>query len=153
MNSGPPLEPIRYEDGPPMLLAGLRRHHSFAEAVEGIAAQWDAFRALGPVPGQKDGPLYGVICGGDEQARTLEYMCAAEVDAFDPAATHLGRMRVPPQHYAVFEHRGPASGLQATWQAIWNDWLPRSGRVPVHGPEFELYRGSDVIEVWSPIQP
>jgi AraC family transcriptional regulator len=45
-------------------------------------------------------------------------------------------------------------------QAIWNDWLPRSGWRPVDGPEFEVYgerfdprTGRGVIEVWSPVQP
>lgn len=146
-----PLEPIRYEDGRPMLLAGLRRHHAFADAARTIAAQWDDFRRLGALPHQRGTALYGVLCGADMEKQTFEYMTGAEVAEFDPA--HQGRMRVPAQHYAVFAHTGPGSDLQRTWEAIWNDWLPRSGRAPVDGPEFELYGGSEVIEVWSPIQP
>lgn len=47
-----------------------------------------------------------------------------------------------------------------TWQAVWNEWLPRSGHLPVHGPEFEVYgegfdprTGPGGIEVWTAIQP
>lgn len=143
-----------------MLLAGLRRHHSFAGSAESLAAQWREFRRLGPIPHQQGATVYGVMCGGDPEKQVFEFMCAVEVAEFDPAAAHLGRMRVPPQHYAVFEHPGDPSTLRATWQAIWHDWLPRSGRIPVHGPEFERY-GADYdpatglgrIEIWSPVQP
>jgi AraC family transcriptional regulator len=155
-----PLEPSRFADGPPMLFAGLRRTHTFADSAEGIPAQWRAFHALGQIPHQRGATHYGVLCGGDVQAQTMEYMCAVEVSAFDDAAPHLGRMRVPPQHYAVFEHTGPPSAVQRTWLAIWNEWTPRSGRIPVHGPEFEVYgerfdpaTGTGVIEIWSPVQP
>jgi AraC family transcriptional regulator len=148
------------EQGRAMLLAGLRRHHSFAGAAEGIAAQWEDFRRLGPIPHQQGETIYGVLCGGNPEAQTMEYMCAVEVAAFDPAATHPGRMRIPPQHYAVFEHPGHVSTLQASWDAIWNDWLPRLGLVPVDGPEFERYgerfdprTGVGAIEIWSPVQP
>jgi AraC family transcriptional regulator len=100
-----------------------------------------------------------VICGGDPEAQVMEFMCAVEVSAFDAEATHLGRMRVPPQHYAVFKVPGDASAVQQTWLALWNEWLPRSGRVPVDGPEFEVYgerfdqRTGRGIEIWSPVQP
>lgn len=143
-----------------MLLAGLRQHHTFAGAVESIAAQWEAFRRLGPIPHQQGGTVYGVMCGADMENQTFEYMMGVEVAEFDSAATHLGRMRIPPQHYAVFPHAGHVSTLAATWQAIWNEWLPRSGHVPVHGPEFEVYgegfdprTGAGGIEVWTAIQP
>lgn len=150
-----PLEPVRFEDGRPMLLAGLRQTHTFAGAEEGIAAQWRAFRALGAIPHQRGTASYGVLCGGDVQAQTMEYMCAVEVSEFDPA--HPGRMRVPPQHYAVFEHTAPPAAVQQTWLAIWNQALPRAGLVPVNGPEFELYgerfEKTGVIEIWAPVQP
>ncbi len=152
------LEPIRFVQGRPMLMAGVRRHHTFAEAARGIAAQWAEFRASGPIPHRQGSVAYGLLCGGDPATQVMEYMCGVEVSEFD--AAHVGRMRIPPQYYAVFEHAGHASGLQATWQAIWNDWLPRSGYTPVDGPEFELYRedfdprtGTGGIEVWSPVLP
>lgn len=155
-----PLEPSRFVQGRAMLLVGLRRHHSFAEAAQGIPAQWQAFRQLGPIPHQQGSVAYGALCGGDPASQTMEYMCAVEVAEFDPAAGHLGRMRIPPQHYAVFEHPGHVSTLQTTWDAIWHEWLPRSGLQPVDGPEFEVYgerfdpdTGLGGIEVWSPVQP
>ena len=152
------LEPIRFEQGRPLLLAGLRRRHAFAGAAEGIAAQWREFRGMDPVPHRRGDVAYGVLCGGDPVAQVLEYMCAVEVSEFDPA--HVGRMRVPPQHYAVFAHAGPAKALQATWQAIWDAWLPRSGYRMAKGPEVEVddarfdpAAGTGVVEVWTSILP
>ena len=150
------LEPIRFEQGRPMLLAGLRRQHTFADAARGIAAQWREFRQMDPIPHRQGDVTYGVLCGGDPVAQVMEYMCAVEVSEFD--AAHTGRMRVAPQHYAVFEHTGPAAALLATWQAIWNDWLPRSGYRMANGPEFEVYdarfdprTGTGLVEVWTSI--
>jgi AraC family transcriptional regulator len=156
MNS---LEPSRFVDGQPMLLAGLRRHHSYTGAAESIPAQWQAFRALDDIPHRRGTVAYGVMCGADPANKTFEYMCAVEVAEFDDAAPHLGRMRVPAQHYAVFEHLGHVSSIWKTWDAIWHHWLPRSGYVPVNGPEFELYderfvhTGTGGVEVWVSVQP
>lgn len=153
-----PIEPIRFENGRAMLLAGVRRHHTFDEAVQGIPAQWGELQQLGPIPHQQGAVAYGVICGGSEETRTMEYMCAVEVSEFD--AAHVGRMRVPPQHYAVFEHPGDVSTIRSTWDGIYHDWLPRSGRKAVDGPDFERYderfdprAGSGGIEIWFPVEP
>ena len=153
-----PIDPTRYADGPAMLLAGLRRHHSFAGAAATIPAQWQAFQELGPIPGQRGATTYGVVCGSSQAAQTFEYMSGVEVETFDALPRELGRMRVPAQRYAVFTHRGHVSGLRATWAAIWGEWLPRSGQQPANTPDFERYderfdprTGAGEIEIWFPI--
>ena len=153
-----PIEPTCYTDGQAMLLAGLRQHHAFDHAAATIPAQWQAFQQLGVLPGQRAPTAYGVVCGSDPAARTFEYMCAVEVDAFEPLPRDLGRMRVPAQRYAVFTHRGHVSALRATWDAIWHEWLPRSGQQPANTPDFERYgerfdprTGGGEIEIWFPV--
>lgn len=142
-----------------MLLAGLRRQHSFATAAETIAAQWQAFRTLGTLPGQRGSTMYGVLCGASLAEQTMEYMCGVEVDSFHALPPGTGRMRVPPQHYAVFPHAGPISAASAAWQAAW-DALPSAGYRPLHGPEFEVYgedsdpaTGRGGFEIWAAIHP
>jgi predicted transcriptional regulator YdeE len=154
------LDPVRYVDAPAMLLGGIRREHAYADAPLGIPAQWEEFRALGGLPGQVDGVAYGVICGNTPERQAFEYMCAVEVRDLSALAPGMGRMRVAPQHYAVFEHAGPLSALHETWGAIWHEWLPRSGRTGVHAPDFERYdarfdpdTGRGVVEIWYPIHP
>jgi AraC family transcriptional regulator len=154
------IEPDRIVEGSAMLLGGLRRVHTYGGAAESIPVQWDDFRQLGTLPGQQGTTTYGVMCGADPVAKTFEYMCAAEVESLDALPREYGRMRVPAQRYAVFAHRGPAATLHLTWDAIWSDWIPRSGYQLANTPEFEVYdarfdprTGTGVIEVWASIIP
>ena len=151
------MEP-RFEDGRPMLMLGIRRTHRYDDAGEGLARQWRDFEALGLLgPGVVS---YGVMCGSNPQARTMEYMCALEVPTFDGAPADLGRMRVPAQRYAVFSYEGHVSGINAAWMRIWNEWIPQSGHRIAHTPEFERYderfdpkTESGVVEIWCSIVP
>ena len=153
-----PIEPSRIAEGRSMLLGGLRRVHTYSGAAQTIPAQWQAFHELGALPGQQGATAYGVMCGAWPQEQRFEYMTGVEVASLDALAPELGRMRVPAQRYAVFTHQGHASTLHATWEAIWNQWLPRSGYRMANTPEFEAYdarfdfrTGAGVIEIWCSI--
>jgi AraC family transcriptional regulator len=154
------VEPVRWADHRPMLVAGIRRTHTFAEAKDGIRAQWAELGARGRVPGQVPGAAYGVICGGDAEAGTVDYLCGVEVSSFDGVGPEAGRVRVPAAHYAVFSHRGGIDTLGAAWDAIFGTWLPRSGRRSAQSPDFERYderydpaAGTGEIELWVPVEP
>ena len=154
-----PIEPTRWEDGRAMLLVGLRRHHTFADAATTIPAQWQEFVRLGALPGQRGAITYGAVCGSVPAEQRFEYMCAVEVESFDAVPRELGRMRVPAQRYAVFTHRGAIGAIRTTWAAIWGDWLPRSGEHAANTPDFERYdparfdarTGEGEVEIWFPI--
>ena len=151
------------EDGRPLLLAGIRRFHSFAAAAASVPAQWEEFARTvlaGGVPGQVGATTYGAMCQTDVPAERFEYLAGVEVAALERVPAGLGRMRVPAQRYAVFEHRGRIADIRATWGAIWQDWLPRSGFAPAPTPDFERYderfepaSGEGVVEIWFPIAP
>ncbi|HYR11944.1 MAG TPA: GyrI-like domain-containing protein [Longimicrobium sp.] len=154
------MEPDRIVEGPAMLMAGLRRVHTFSGAAQSIPEQWQALREMGTLPGQQGTEMYGVMCGADPAAQTFEYMTGVVVASFDALPPGTGRMRIPAQRYAVFMHRGGVGTLHHTWEAIWNDWLPRSEYRMANTPEFELYgegydprTGAGVIEVWASILP
>jgi AraC family transcriptional regulator len=154
------LQPQRYEDGRPMLFAGLRRKHTFASMGNDIPRQWDDFTKLGELPGQIGKTAYGAICGGDPKTQTMEYMCAVEVKSFDALPKDMGRMRVPAVRYAVFQHEGNVATIQSTWKQIFSVWLPSSGMESAHTPDFEVY-GSDFdgatgeggVEIWLGVKP
>lgn len=148
-------DPIRFETGRPMLLGGLRRHHEFQQGDFG--GQWRDFVALGPLPGQLGEHAYGVICGAT--ATTCEYMCAVEVAALEVLPLDIGRLRIAPQTYAVFLHRGHVLALPHTWQGAL-DWLAQSNWESAHKPDFERYgaefdatTGSGEVEVWLAVVP
>jgi AraC family transcriptional regulator len=149
------LPPPRLEDAPGMLMAGIRRGHRFTSAPQTVPAQWRALRDAGALPGRVGEATYGVICSGD--AEGFEYLAGMEVVSFDQLPEGIGRMRIPPQRYAVFTWDGPASALGEVWEAIWA-WLPASGYADAHTPAFERYdrrfdpatqRG--ITEVWFPV--
>lgn len=154
-----PIEPNRIAEGPAMLLAGLRRTHAFADAPSRIPQQWTDFERMGPPPGRVGEASYGVICGASVEERWMEYMCAVQVQTLHDVPPEYGRVRITGQTYAVFTHAGGASTVGSTWDAIWGDWLPRSGYQAANAPDFELYEerfdpvsGSGIIEIWVPIQ-
>jgi len=153
------IEPARYADGRAMHVAGVRRTHTFAEAARAIPDQWQALTRLIPLPGQIGATTYGVICSGDPEAETVEYLCGVEVENLAALAPGIGRVRIPAAHYAVFEHHGPIAGLGPLWDAIFGQWLPRSGHRSAHSPDFERYderfdpaAGAGVVELWVPIE-
>lgn len=152
------FQPARYEQGRPMLFAGVRRKHTFAGMSKDIPRQWDDFNKLGALPAQVGGAAYGAICGGDPATQTMEYMCAVEVEGFDALPKELGRMRVPAVRYAVFLHAGNVATIQSTWQQIFT-WLPSSGMQSAHTPDFEVYgesfdpaTGDGGVEIWLGVQ-
>jgi len=150
------FEPIRHQHGRPMLLAGLRRYHGFAESVYSITEQWQQFQSLGPIPGHVGSTTYGVMCG--EVPGGFEYLCGAEVEAFASLPGNMGRMRITPQRYAVFLHPGHISAIRKTWERIRTEWLPGSGHDSAHRPDFEVYdqrfdprTGLGGVEIWIAI--
>ena len=154
------VQPVRFENGRPMLFAGIRRKHTFASMGKDIPHQWDEFVKLGTLPGQIGTTAYGAICGGDPKMRTMEYMCAVEVRSFDAVPKDLGRMRVPAARYAVFRHEGNVATIQDTWKQIFDGWLPSSGMQSAQTPDFEVYdelfdgaTGEGGVEIWLGDKP
>lgn len=149
-------EPIRFENGRPMLLGGLRRHHAFAESGDSIPDQWKQFQSLGHIPGQLGTTFYGVVCGHDSNG--FEYMCGVEVESFNELPSDLGRMRILAENYAVFLHREHVSTIRTTWDRILKEWLPSSNYQSAHRPDFEVYdrqfdpqTGLGGVEIWISI--
>ncbi len=143
------MEPTRFEHAEGMLLAGLRRYHRFEEAREGTEQQWREFAAAPPMtPAHPE--AFGAICRAD--AAGMEYLTALRVASFDGLPEGMGRMRVPPQRYAVFRHTGPHP-ISESWRRIFA-WLSDGPYVSAETPDFE--RSPDLasrlieqeVEIW-----
>ena len=141
-----------------LLIFGLGERYVRTNA--GIPSQWDRFTPhLGTIPGQIGNVAYGVICNTDE-AGSIDYITGVQVREFPDHPAEFTRLRIPPQTYAVFEHRDHVSSINSTWQAIWNDGLPNAGHEATDGPAFERYderfdgrTGLGGFEIWIPIKP
>lgn len=111
------------------------------------------------------GPTTAMIgIGWDDPKLTAEDRirydaCLTVSDTFAPT----GEVRVQTiagGRFAVFLHAGPYSQLINTYDAIFRDWLPRSGEPLREQPAFELYLNSpdhtppaDLrTEIWVPLQ-
>lgn len=151
------LEPPRFVDGKALLIAGLGERYDY-ETSAAIPAQWQRFLPhLGRIPGQVNNVAYGVCCNSDD-AGNHDYLCGAEVADFSAVPKEFARVRIPPQHYVVFQHRDHVSKIRSTWHTIWNQWLPESGYQVVDAPFFERYdakfdsrTGTGGAEIWLPV--
>ncbi|MEP7307974.1 MAG: AraC family transcriptional regulator [Acidobacteriota bacterium] len=153
-----------------LLIFGLSQRYHRTNA--GIPSQWDRFvpylgkshpssmrsRAGSIVPGQIGPDTFGVICNTDDTGSN-EYICGVQVSEFPAHPAEFARLRIPPQTYAVFEHKDHVSAVVTTWTAIWNNALSGAGYAPFDGPAFERYgeqfdgrTGLGGFEIWVPIK-
>ena len=152
------LEPPRFENGKPLLIAGLGERY-VCETSAGIPAQWQRFVPhIGHIPGQVGRTAYGVRCNSDD-AGNFDYICGVEVSDFSRVPPDWYRARIPERRYAVFSHRDHISTIRRTWNTIWNNWLPESGHEVADAPDFERYgedfdsaTGTGSVEIWVPIK-
>lgn len=152
------LEQPRFENGKPLLIAGLNGRCS-SENSDDIPAQWQRFQPyIGNILGQVGQTAYGVIYNSDGAGR-FDYLSGVEVSDFSRLSDGLSRVQIPAQRYAVFSHRGHVSAIRSTCDAIWNKWLPESGHQAAGGPFFERYgkefnpqAGMGGVEIWIAIK-
>ncbi len=89
----------------------------------------------------------------------IDYIAGVAVAGFADLPATFARLRIPPQHYAVFTRSGYVSGIRGTWKAIWSQWLPASGHQLADAPTFERYgesfdalTGNGGFEIWVPLK-
>lgn len=152
-----PLSPPRITQHKAMLILGLSQGYG-CPAKAGIPSQWDRFLPhFCNLPGQVGRIAYGVIYNPDD-AGNFDYLCGVEVTEFPSHPLEFTRLQVPPQTYAIFEHREHISAIEATFKAIWDQGLAACGRKAADGPSFERYderfdgrTGFGGLEIWVPI--
>ena len=153
-----PLAEPRIVTGKPMLIAGFSGHFS-VDNTQGIPLLWQKIVPhFGHIPGQKGFVAYGASYNCDDVG-AFDYIAGAEVASFSDLPNEFARLSVPEQLCAVFEHSGHITGIKQTYEAIWRDWLPKSGREPAMGvtlermdQRFDGATGNGVVEIWVPLK-
>lgn len=155
-------ETPRFEQHPPLLIAGLR---TSARDPAAIPALWQRFAAnAGRVPAL--GRVGYGLClrPADGEADCCDYVAGCAVADFEPVPADWARVRIPAQRYAVFPHRGHVSQLRDAIDAVFSRWLPAAGCEPVpagveevgfferYGEGFDPRAGRGDIEIWVPIK-
>lgn len=141
-----------------ILLFGLARHCPAAGDPQ-IPSQWNRFLPyIGHIDRQVGNVAYGVIYNSDDSG-SYDYLCGVEVSEFPHQPAELTRLRIPPQKYAIFEHRDHVAAVADTWKAIWERGLPEAGLKAAPGPAFERYgenfdprTGLGGLEIWVPVK-
>jgi AraC family transcriptional regulator len=147
------LEKPREAEGQALLIAGLGERYNVASNA-GIPSQWQRF-----VPQMGSARVtYGVCCNQDDEGN-FDYICGIEVADFSKLPADWSRVRLSPQKYLVFTHKGHITGIQSTFNAIWNKALPESGFKAADAPLFERYderfngmTGFGDVEIWVPVK-
>jgi AraC family transcriptional regulator len=100
---------------------------------------------------------YGVIYNSDH-AGNIHYISGVEVSEFPSYPPEFTRLCIPPQTYAVFEHRDHISSAGFTWNHVWNQGLSDASYEASDGPAFERYgeefdgrTGVGGLQLWVPI--
>jgi AraC family transcriptional regulator len=123
----------------------------------GIPSLWRKFLPhFGQIQGQIGNVAYGAIYNSDDSGR-YDYLCGVAVTAFPNHPSAFTRLRIPPQTYAVFEHRGHISAIAGTFKAIWEHGL--AGLQALGAPTLEVYderfdgrTGLGGLEIWVPVK-
>ena len=157
------LEEPRFEDGGPMLLAGLGRVFTWSEMDE-IPQLWNEFGPrIGSIPGEVGAAAYGVNMAPPADGGVFGYMAAVEVSDAAAVPDDLTQLRFSAQRYAAFPHRGHVTQLTDTIGAAMSEWLLNNGYQIPHGTpgsvtfleryseEFDPETGFGGMEVWMPV--
>lgn len=141
-----------------LLFVGLSEHVPYKD-MQNIAGQWERFMSgpYGEIDHKVAEPPVGITTGSNDDG--IEYVCAAGVTKFGPVPNNCIKLTLPPATYVVFAHDGHVTKLRETYEAIWNDWFPKSGKTPAEAPGFERHNdtfdprtGNGGVTIWIPIR-
>jgi AraC family transcriptional regulator len=151
----------RFENGWPLVIAGLAERHSGTNA--GISAQWQRFMPhIGRVPGQVGRATYGVVFDSLKHKHSFGYLVGVEVVPNASLPENFGHLEIPAHRYAVFVHDSHVSAIPRTMGAIFGEWLPQSGHEHAadgadfferYSEAFDPRTGTGGVEIWLPIEP
>jgi AraC family transcriptional regulator len=150
----------RYAEGDPMRVIGLAERYD-AVTMNRIPEQWAHFQQrVDEVRDRFERAQFGIFYQRGQNPFAFEYLTAVMVDDEAPLPAGFVERRLPARRHAVFTHRGKPSGLRPLVDAIFHDWLPRSGHkaggnpdfVEVYGEAFDPVRLEGVIEIWVPLE-
>lgn len=150
----------RFVEGDEMRVIGLGERYD-SGTMGRIPEQWERLqKRLNEVRGRTEEAQFGLFYHLGESPFAAEYVTGIMVADDAPLPAGFVERRLPARRHAVFIHRGHVSGLRPLVDAIFREWLPRSGQVAGGNPDFvEAYgehfdpaRRAGVIEIWVPLR-
>jgi AraC family transcriptional regulator len=157
------LNPPRFENSRPLLIAGLAGRYS-ADTLDDIPALWNRFSVyIGRIPEQIGRAAYGVCSDMFNGTGDFGYLAGVEVSESSALPEQFSHVHFPAQRYVIFSHREHVSRLRYTVNTIWSQWFPESGHKAAraaagapdfferYGEDFDPQLGIGDVEVWIPV--
>ena len=150
------LEP-RIEKYGPLIVIGLSRQHNLAN-TQTIPGQWQQFMTRYEEIENKAEEIPISVTTDMDGEGNFSYLTGVVVSSAGAPPKGLAAQKVPAQTYAVFTHSGHVSEIPKTYAAIWDQWVPQSGKVVSDGPWLEKHlptfntrTGLGGVEIWIPV--
>jgi AraC family transcriptional regulator len=150
------IEP-RIEKQGSLTVFGLARQQSLAN-TQAIPGQWQQFMTRYEEIDNKADPIPISVTTNMDGDGNFSYLTGVIVSSAGTPPKGLVARSVPAQTYAVFTHSGHVFEIAKTYAAIWDQWVPQSGKVISDGPCLEKHlptfnprTGLGGIEIWIPV--
>jgi uncharacterized protein YndB with AHSA1/START domain/predicted transcriptional regulator YdeE len=152
--------PARFEDTAQRAFIGLAERFTL-ETRDNIPLLWRRFGPhIGVVPGQRGRAAYGIATAMTPEPFSFDYWACVEIEPSAATSAELARLDLPEQRYAVFASTAHIAQIRKVMDAVWRDWLPRSGRahaagaatIERYGEAFDPATGEGGFEIWLPLQ-
>jgi AraC family transcriptional regulator len=147
----------RIEKLGPLTVAGLARRQNLAN-TQAIPGQWQQFMTMYEEIENKAEPIPVSVTTDMDGDGNFSYLTGVIVSSACSLPKGLVAQSVPAQTYAVFTHSGHVSEIPKTYAAIWDQWVPQSGKVVSDGPWLEKHlptfnprTGLGGVEIWIPV--
>jgi AraC family transcriptional regulator len=151
-----PIAP-RIEKLGALTVVGLARQQNLANA-QAIPGQWQQFMTRYEEIDNKADPIPVSVTTDMDGDGNFSYLTGVIVSSAGSPPKGLVARSVPAQTYAVFTHSGHVSEIGKTYAAIWDQWVPQSGKVVSDGPWLEKHlptfnprTGLGGVEIWIPV--
>lgn len=141
-----------------LLFVGLGEHVPYKN-MQNIAGLWERFMSAPycEIDHKVAEPPVGITTGSNDDG--IEYVCAAGVAKFGSVPKNCVKLTLQPTTYAIFTHDDHVTQIRKAYEAIWNDWFPKSGKTPAEAPGFERHNdtfdprtGNGGVTIWIPIR-
>jgi len=150
------IEP-RIEKLGSLIVVGLSRRQNLANA-QAIPGQWQQFMTRYEEIENKAETIPVSVTTDMDGDGNFSYLTGVVVTTAGRPPKGLVAQSIPAQTYAVFTHSAHTSEIPKTYAAIWDQWVPQSGKVVSDGPWLEKHlptfnprTGLGGIEIWIPL--
>ena len=123
-------------------IVGLQCQTELGKTMEDLPKLWDEYMPrMGEIKNRIDEKVgYGVSIAEDPESKKFTYLAGVGVTDDSTIPEGMTSITIKEGKYVVFTHKGSLTKIGETYDFIWNEWLPKSGKkIDVRAPCLERY--------------